>query len=105
MSIFHVERDLAPFLFWLVLPLLGSVPLKITRLFDGYSSRDYSYGFYLWAFPVAQLLMNFRVADSVASLILLGSFLTFFCAYVSWHCIEKPIMSAARDFIQKKGKK
>ena len=105
LSIFHVERDLAPFLFWLVLPLLGSVPLKITRLFDGYSSRDYSYGFYLWAFPVAQLLMNFRLADSVASLILLGSFLTFFCAYVSWHCIEKPIMSAARDSIQKKGKK
>jgi peptidoglycan/LPS O-acetylase OafA/YrhL len=103
--VFHVQRDFAPILFWLVLPLLGSVPLKITRLFEGYSSKDYSYGFYLWAFPVAQLLMNFRLTDSVASLILLGSILTFFCAYISWHYVEKPIMSAARHCISKKGKK
>ncbi len=103
--LFYVEREFAPFLFWLVLPLLGSTPFKITRIFDGYSSRDYSYGFYLWAFPVAQLLMNFRFTESVASLILLGSLLTFFCAYISWHFIEKPIMSAARHYISKKGKK
>lgn len=55
--------------------------------------RDYSYGLYIWAFPVQQILVKFFFPGlNIYTL----AFLTFLCtmplAILSWHLIEKPCL-------------
>lgn len=81
----------------------ASIPLAYITVFLGIKNpprtwlvkhADYSYGVYLYGFPIQQLvsyafpqhrfaLFNFAVALPIAA----G------CAAISWHCIEKPILS------------
>ncbi|MEO3945597.1 acyltransferase [Gorillibacterium sp. CAU 1737] len=54
--------------------------------------NDYSYGMYLYAFPVQQLLASnhasFQFTFNVYLMLTIG--ITFVCAYLSWHVVEKP---------------
>lgn len=52
---------------------------------------DWSYGTYLYAFPIQQLLAQYQAhLWGPALYVLLGTALTFVCAAGSWHFIEKP---------------
>jgi peptidoglycan/LPS O-acetylase OafA/YrhL len=93
------DRELSPFLFWLVLPLISYTPLRIAQYFGFLSQRDYSYGMYLWAFPIAQVMVYFEFVDSALSLATLGGLLTLFCAFFSWHFVELPTLRAVRRHI------
>lgn len=50
---------------------------------------DYSYGIYLYAFPVQQSIVYYMRDIHVAELIIYTTFLSFFLSYLSWHLIEK----------------
>ena len=50
---------------------------------------DYSYGIYLFAFPVQQSVIHFFPGIQPAGLTMIAGAVTFCCAAVSWHLIEK----------------
>ena len=83
-------------LFEIALPIFGSYGL----LYIAFSPRlklqnfgkygDYSYGLYLYAFPVQQLLVyRFGVSLSPYVLFFAALILSLICAVLSWHAVEK----------------
>ncbi|MGV6825455.1 MAG: acyltransferase family protein [bacterium] len=53
---------------------------------------DYSYGFYLWAFPVQQTLVFYQPDISAAEMTVLASAITLLFAIASWYVVEKPAL-------------
>lgn len=52
---------------------------------------DYSYGIYIYAFPIQQTLALSGVSDPTIN-ILVAFPLTLACAFLSWHVVEKPFL-------------
>lgn len=83
-------------LFWIAYVPRGAI-LGYNRV------GDYSYGLYLYAFPIQQALVMYRPDMAPMTLFALASLLTLACAVFSWHLIEKPAldwckrMNAAKD--------
>lgn len=50
---------------------------------------DFSYGLYLWAYPVQQAVIGAFGIDSLAINVLVVSFISLVLAAVSWHLVEK----------------
>jgi len=64
---------------------------------------DYSYGVYLFAFPLQQVFAMFPAVASWWAIFLLTIPLSLMYAAFSWHCVEKPILSRKRaivDFVE-----
>jgi peptidoglycan/LPS O-acetylase OafA/YrhL len=53
---------------------------------------DYSYGLYLYAFPIQQAVLAQWPQLGAMWVFCLASLLTLFCAAISWHLIEKPAL-------------
>lgn len=87
-----------------VLPLAGTYAL----FYIAYSPRlrvqnfgrfgDFSYGVYLYSFPIQQLLIRY-LGRSIAPLTLfaLALAMTLCLAALSWHCVEKPCLRLKRS--------
>lgn len=58
---------------------------------------DYSYGLYIYAFPVQQTLAHLLPEINVAKMIVLTTLLTLPLAILSWHFIEKPFIIYRRQ--------
>jgi len=80
--------------FHLLQPLL--IPLLVIQTGLSFSlplRHDYSYGLYIYGFPVQQILATWPLARShwlvffTASLVV-----TLLCAMLSWHWVEKPFL-------------
>ena len=56
---------------------------------------DYSYGIYLWAFPVQQLVVGWGL-DYWAVNIAVSLPIVLACAWLSWHGVERPALLALR---------
>ncbi|MCH8622381.1 acyltransferase [Undibacterium sp. TS12] len=56
------------------------------------ASGDYSYGFYIYAFPVQQAIVFLYPGMALPSYLLLSTALTFTLAMLSWHGIEQPML-------------
>lgn len=54
---------------------------------------DYSYGVYIYAFPVQQSVAAFFPGISVAGMFQISLLITFMLAVLSWHFIEKPALA------------
>jgi peptidoglycan/LPS O-acetylase OafA/YrhL len=64
-----------------------------------YSRGDYSYGIYLYAYPIQQLLVYlFPGTLGVFSHFLLSTAIVTLIAMFSWHCIEKPVLRIRKKF-------
>ena len=64
-----------------------------------YHRGDYSYGVYLYGYPIQQAIVT--VAPSVTSPLLHFAItlpLVTLVAVFSWHCIEKPILRLRKKF-------
>ncbi len=81
------------------LPLLGTYVL----FYAAFSARlplqnfarygDFSYGLYLYAFPIQQLMVSyFRSAWNAGTLTLATFLIAGICAVLSWHMVEKPFL-------------
>jgi peptidoglycan/LPS O-acetylase OafA/YrhL len=53
---------------------------------------DYSYGLYIYAFPIEQALRQFIPSILPLELFGLASLLTLVCAMLSWHFVEQPAL-------------
>jgi len=55
---------------------------------------DFSYGLYIYAFPVQQTLVYYFLGDlNELTFLISASIITLVFAYFSWHYIEKPCMN------------
>jgi peptidoglycan/LPS O-acetylase OafA/YrhL len=90
-----LSRDSAayPYLFALSLCYgclwLAYVPRWLPRL-DRFG--DYSYGVYLWGFPMQQLVVYWFASPTPTMITLLAWPLALMCAALSWHLVEQPTM-------------
>lgn len=80
---------LASALFWAGFAALNHVP-------TGASLPDWSYGIYIWHYPVMQALWHFDIARNSMSLALVGIPITLLVAAVSWSFIERPSLALRR---------
>lgn len=80
---------------------LAFVPAGIIRRFNRLG--DYSYGIYIYAFPVQQSLVALLPGISVATLMIDASFATLPFAIISWYYIENPLLRR-KSFLFEKGK-
>jgi peptidoglycan/LPS O-acetylase OafA/YrhL len=76
---------------------LGPITLHLAYLFGGWIRNfnrlgDYSYGVYIYAFPVQQCLAALIPGISVARMNIYASLITLTLAVMSWHFIEKPAL-------------
>jgi peptidoglycan/LPS O-acetylase OafA/YrhL len=90
-------------LYHLFFPLLGGYLVAFFAMqprlgFAASSRHDYSYGFYVYAYPIQQLVVGFAPAEPVWWTNVLWSVpLTMICAILSWHLVEKPALSFFRS--------
>jgi peptidoglycan/LPS O-acetylase OafA/YrhL len=70
-------------------------PKKVPLLFSG----DYSYGIYLFAYPIQQALWLTALGKFWWSNLLLATVLSFGYAAFSWRCVEKPILDRKRTAV------
>lgn len=79
-------------LFPLLVVAIGRIPLPgLERL------PDWSYGFYLWAWPVQQSLIEIRPGLSSIALTGLATLFTLPLAALSWRWVEKPWLVRFRE--------
>ncbi len=91
-SIALPERDLRGIVLDLCTPYLGDIPgAGPAGFFRAYNKvGDYSYGLYIYGFPVQQSLMALAGGGMSVLSNLLGTVLTAgLLAVISWHCLEK----------------
>ena len=65
---------------------------------------DISYGIYLYAWPVTQLLLWFDVAHSYPVLLLITVLLSGAAGTLSWYLVEKPMLALCTGLITKRTK-
>lgn len=58
---------------------------------------DFSYGIYIYAFPVQQILMYYFKISTSSGLFLLALPITLLLAVLSWHLIEKPALKLKQN--------
>ncbi|WP_078083240.1 acyltransferase family protein [Microbulbifer mangrovi] len=59
---------------------------------------DFSYGLYIFAFPVQQTLIFLWPGISIAEMVMGSFFFTLIMAILSWHLVEKPCLSKRNLF-------
>lgn len=63
------------------------------RVLSFFSPRgDYSYGIYIYAFPIQQLVMHFFPSSSLFVATIFSIVLTMVFAIASWHLVEEPAL-------------
>ncbi|MEA3184367.1 MAG: hypothetical protein QOJ74_844 [Ilumatobacteraceae bacterium] len=77
----------------LVLPPVAAMLAPAARLLRGI---DLSYGLYLYAWPMQQLVAMYHWASRPATFIALSTVLTATCAAGSWFMVEQPTMARLR---------
>lgn len=82
-----------------LLPLFGSYLLFFVafspriKLHDFARYGDFSYGIYLFSFPIQQLLIRYFGPELNPYWLFLAAFpVSLLCAALSWHCVEKPCL-------------
>ena len=73
-------------LFSIVVLGIGFIPIKGIRSFSNFG--DASYGIYIYAFPIQQLLIYFFKLDIIV-FIITSIFISILFGFLSWHLIEK----------------
>jgi peptidoglycan/LPS O-acetylase OafA/YrhL len=61
-------------------------------LFNYNRLGDYSYGIYLYAFPIQKLLIWFRITQQPIEMIIYAALAALAFAVLSWHLVEKPAL-------------
>jgi peptidoglycan/LPS O-acetylase OafA/YrhL len=79
--------------------VLGTIILFLAYsmpFFNGFCRRsDYTYGIYLFHYPIIQIFAYLKLFDKMNPFVLSLSIilLVYFCAYISWHLIEKRFLN------------
>ena len=79
--------------------LLAYQPVRILNYYNKFG--DYSYGFYIYAFPIQQMLVSVVKDISIGGMILYSAVFTGVFAVLSWHLLEKPMMRMKSNVFMK----
>lgn len=89
-------------------PILNFIPIGYLTIYIGlqdipklplYSRGDYSYGTYLYSYPIQQFLVyEWPDRFSVIGDFILSMILVTIVAMMSWHCVEKPAMRIRKKY-------
>lgn len=79
-----------------VLFYLAYVPAGVVRAYN--NAGDYSYGVYIYAFPIQQIIAKLVPDISVLGMICLSSIFTIALAVLSWHLVEKRALALKDRF-------
>ncbi len=94
-SLFLIVYPIAlPYIILYLAYIPGGTLLKFNRY------GDYSYGIYIYAFPIQQILVYHLGDSSPLALSILAFPLTFVLAFLSWHVIEKRALSLKHRIIK-----
>jgi peptidoglycan/LPS O-acetylase OafA/YrhL len=85
----------AAFLAPLVLHL-AYLPGGRVRRFNGWG--DFSYGVYIYAFPIQQTLVWLTPGLSLGAMVALSCLITLAVAVLSWNLVERPALARKEDF-------
>lgn len=88
---------LFPFALAYAVIYLSFVPIGILKKYNHVG--DYSYGLYLYAFPVQQLLVWAMPKISILQMVVYSFFCTMLFAVLSWHFIEKRFVSMKKTIV------
>ena len=78
---------------WVVLPFVVlAFGLSHHAWLSRWHERDYSYGIYIYAFPVQQSLVSFWPQMPLVPYLLSTLTITIALAAASWHFVEKPAL-------------
>lgn len=66
---------------------LAYIPSGFIRKYN--KLGDYSYGLYIYAFPIQQAIVSYQPNISVQAMVFYSFIITLLCAILSWHIIEK----------------
>jgi len=106
-ALLTVSNDLlAMTLLWVALPYMAIVfAYKAPAPFRKTNGLDYSYGIYIYAFPVQQSVSLIGAQQELPwiSVLLISAAITLLLAGLSWHFIEKPALSLKNLLLQKPG--
>lgn len=95
-----LDKDIFFVTYSLLLPYivfyLAYIPTGVIRSFNNLG--DYSYGIYIYAFPIQQMVAALRPNCGIAEMISISFFGTIVMAYLSWHLIEKRSLSLKKHF-------
>ena len=96
-----VNKDVFFILYCLLLPFLvfyvAYVPSGLVRQFNDYG--DYSYGIYIYAFPIQQSIKSMIPNVSVPEMIISSFICTLVLAMISWHLVEKRFLTMKGTYI------
>jgi len=92
---FHVVYSLS--IAYLVL-FLAYVPEGLIRKYNRLG--DYSYGIYIYAFPVQQSVALFIPNVSAAEMIAVSSVITWVLAALSWHMLEEKALKLKSNILR-----
>jgi peptidoglycan/LPS O-acetylase OafA/YrhL len=79
---------------WILLPwvVLGFGLAYSERMMLLVRSGDYSYGVYIYAFPIQQTIVHLFPGISHPTFLACSLAATFVAAALSWHLVEKPAL-------------
>jgi peptidoglycan/LPS O-acetylase OafA/YrhL len=60
---------------------------------------DYSYGLYIWAFPVQQSIAALIPGVSVAYMIVISATVSIILAVISWHLVERRALNLKAHYV------
>jgi peptidoglycan/LPS O-acetylase OafA/YrhL len=80
-----------------ILFYVAYIPSGLIRKYN--KLGDYSYGIYIYAFPVQQSTAALLPGISVLSMLLISSVITLVIAVLSWHLLEKHVLRLKGHFI------
>lgn len=96
-----LNKDTYYITYYLFLPFIifyiAYIPSGVIRNFN--KMGDYSYGLYIYAFPVQQSIIALISDISIIQLIVLSFIVTFVLAYLSWHLVEKKCLMMKKQYI------
>jgi len=96
-----INKELFFAIYYIALPYLvfyvAYVPSGRVRTFN--KAGDYSYGIYIYAFPVQQSVVTLMPEISVSNMIPVAFIITLCLAFLSWHVIEKSFLTMKYQYI------
>ena len=95
-QVFFHELLVITLCYWVF--LIGYLPGGAIRAYNRLG--DYSYGIYIYAFPMQQLIAHFMAPMAPSQNMMLSAPATLVLAIMSWHFIEKPALRAKSYFSQ-----
>ena len=75
---------------------MAYLPGGRVRRFNGWG--DFSYGVYIYAFPIQQTIVLLMPGLSLGAMVALSSLVTLAVAFLSWNLVEKPALARKESF-------